>query len=155
MCNHSRIRRFRIEYAIYFLNPSQHTFTPPSKKVAFNSSLRTNDGLLAHYISQEENITYHEANEIISSYVDDVFRKLALGEQISIDEVGTLSMDLERHIQFDPETNANFLLSSFGMTSLHSPAIKREEAQMEVLKGDKQPGTTQGKRKRNFGKLLS
>lgn len=137
-----------------FLNPSQHTFTPPSKKVAFNSSLRTNDGLLAHYISQEENITYHEANEIISSYVDDVFRKLALGEQISIDEVGTLSMDLERHIQFDPETNANFLLSSFGMTSLHSPAIKREEAQMEVLKGDKQPGTTQGKRKKKLWKII-
>jgi len=137
-----------------FLNPSQHTFTPPSKKVAFNSSLRTNDGLLAHYISQEENISYHEANEIISAYVDDVFRKLALGEQISIDEVGTLSMDLERHIQFDPETNANFLLSSFGMTSLHSPAIKREEAQMEVVKGDKQPGTSQVKRKKKLWKII-
>lgn len=136
-----------------FLNPSQHTFTPPSKKVAFNSSLRTNDGLLAHYISQEENITYHEANEVISSYVDDVFRKLALGEQISIDEVGTLSMDLERHLQFDPEPNANFLLSSFGMTTLHSPAIKREEAQMEVVKGDKQPATP-GKRKKKLWKII-
>jgi hypothetical protein len=137
-----------------FLNPSQHSFTPPSKKVAFNSSLRTNDGLLAHYISQEENITYHEANEIISAYVDDVFRKLALGEQIRIDEVGTLSMDLERNLQFDPEQNANFLLSSFGMTSLHSPAIKREETPMEVVKGDKQPGTTPGKRKNKFWKII-
>jgi hypothetical protein len=119
-----------------FLNPSQHTFTPPSKKVAFNSSLRTNDGLLAHYISQEENITYHEANEVIIAYVDDVFRKLALGEQISIEEVGTLSMDMEKHLQFEPETNSNFLLTTFGMTSIHSPAIKREEATMEVVKGD-------------------
>lgn len=137
-----------------FLNPSQHTFTPPSKKVAFNSSLRTNDGLLAHYISQEENITYHEANEIISAYVDDVFRKLSLGEQISIDEVGTLSMDLERNLQFEPEQNANFLLSSFGMTTLHSPAIKREETPMEVVKGDKQPGTTPGKRKTKIWKII-
>ncbi|MFM2155589.1 MAG: hypothetical protein RL516_338 [Bacteroidota bacterium] len=137
-----------------FLNPSQHTFTPPSKKVAFNSSLRTNDGLLAHYISQEENITYHEANEIISAYVDDVFRKLALGEQISIEEVGMLSMDMEKHLQFEPETNSNFLLSSFGMTTLHSPAIKREEVPMEVVQGDKQKATTPGKRKTKFWKII-
>ena len=137
-----------------FLNPSQHTFTPPSKKIAFNSSLRTNDGLLAHYISQEENITYHEATAIISTYVDDVFRKLALGEQIRVDEVGTLSMDLERHLQFEPEPNANYLLSSFGMTALHSPAIKREEAEMEVIKGDKQKGTTPQKRKNKLWKII-
>ena len=137
-----------------FLNPSQHTFTPPSKKVAFNSSLRTNDGLLAHYISQEENITYHEANEVISDYVDNVFRKLALGEQISIEEVGTLSMDMEKHLQFEPETNSNFLLSSFGMTTLHSPAIKREEVPMEVVQGDKQKATIPGKRKTKFWKII-
>jgi cell division septation protein DedD len=137
-----------------FLNPSQHTFTPPSKKVAFNSSLRTNDGLLAHYISQEENITYHEANEIISAYVDDVFRKLALGEQISIDEVGSLSMDLEKHIQFEPEINSNFLLSSFGMTSIHSPAIKREEATMEVVKGDNESVKKGTKKRKKLWKII-
>jgi nucleoid DNA-binding protein/cell division septation protein DedD len=137
-----------------FLNPSQHTFTPPSKKVAFNSSLRTNDGLLAHYISQEENITYHEANEAISAYVDDVFRKLALGEQISIEEVGTLSMDMEKHLQFEPETNSNFLLSSFGMTTLHSPAIKREEVPMEVVQGDKHKVATPSKRKTKLWKII-
>jgi len=63
-------------------------------------------------------------------------------------------MDLERNLQFDPEQNANFLLSSFGMTSLHSPAIKREETPMEVVKGDKQPGTTPGKRKNKFWKII-
>ena len=137
-----------------FLNPSQHTFTPPSKKVAFNSSLRTNDGLLAHYISQEENITYHEANEVISAYVDDVFRKLALGEQISIEEVGTLSMDMEKHLQFEPETSSNFLLSTFGMTSIHSPAIKREEAAMEVVKGENNTVTKGPKKRTKLWKII-
>ena len=137
-----------------FLNPSQHTFTPPSKKVAFNSSLRTNDGLLAHYISQEENITYHEANEVISAYVDDVFRKLTLGEQISIEEVGTLSMDMEKHLQFEPETNSNFLLSTFGMTSIHSPAIKREEAAMEVVKGENNTVTKGSKKRTKLWKII-
>ncbi|MFM7015746.1 MAG: hypothetical protein ACKOX3_05390 [Bacteroidota bacterium] len=137
-----------------FLNPSQHTFTPPSKKVAFNSSLRTNDGLLAHHISQEENITYSEANEAISTYVDDVFRKLALGEKISIEEVGALSMDLERNIQFDPETNANFLLSSFGMTTLHSPAIKREEATMEVVKEEEKKSFNKSKKGKKLWKII-
>jgi hypothetical protein len=116
--------------------------------------LRTNDGLLAHYISQEENISYQEANEAISLFVDDVFRKLALGEQIVIDEVGTLSMDLEKHIQFEPELNANFLLSSFGMTSIHSPAIKRDEANMEVVKGDNESVKKATKKRKKLWKII-
>ena len=137
-----------------FLNPSQNSFTPPAKRIAFNSSLRTNDGLLAHHISQEENITYHEANEIISGFVDDVFRKLAIGESIIIDEVGTLSMDLERHIQFEPEPNANFLLSSFGLTSIHSPAIKREEPVMEVVKGEGASKNTTPRKRKKLWKII-
>lgn len=59
-----------------FLNPAQHTFTPPSRRVAFNASLRTNDGLLAHYVSRREGLSYGDALAAIKLWVDDVLARL-------------------------------------------------------------------------------
>jgi CCDC81-like prokaryotic HU domain 1/CCDC81-like prokaryotic HU domain 2/SPOR domain len=117
-----------------FLNPAQHTFSPPTKKIAFNASLRVNDGLLAHYVSRNGGVSYQEAVNAIQLYVDDVFRLLALGEKIEIQQVGSISLDLEQHIQFEPDASTNFLMDSFGLTTVHSPAIKREAITTSPLK---------------------
>ncbi|HQK99102.1 MAG TPA: hypothetical protein PLH61_13880, partial [Bacteroidia bacterium] len=117
-----------------FLNPAQHTFSPPTKKIAFNASLRVNDGLLAHYVSRNGGVSYQEAVNAIQLYVDDVFRLLALGEKIEIQQVGSISLDLEQHIQFEPDVSTNFLMDSFGLTTVHSPAIKREAITTSPLK---------------------
>ncbi|MBL0098388.1 MAG: hypothetical protein IPP46_19250 [Bacteroidetes bacterium] len=61
MCDHSRTWGFVANTRSAFLNPAQHTFSPPSRKLAFNASLRTNDGLLAHHLSKRSGITYGEA----------------------------------------------------------------------------------------------
>ncbi|MBP7243847.1 MAG: SPOR domain-containing protein, partial [Bacteroidia bacterium] len=55
-----------------FLNPAQHTFSPPVRRIAFNASLRTNDGLLANYVSRREGITYGDAVTKIKYFVEDV-----------------------------------------------------------------------------------
>jgi len=117
-----------------FLNPAQHTFSPPTKKIAFNASLRVNDGLLAHYVSRNAGVSYQEAVNAIQLYVDDVFRLLAIGEKIEIQNVGSISLDLEQHIQFEPDAATNFLMDSFGLTTVHSPAIKRESVATSPLK---------------------
>ena len=52
-----------------FLNPAQHTFNPPVRRIAFNASLRTNDGLLANYVSRREGITYGDAVTKIKYFV--------------------------------------------------------------------------------------
>lgn len=117
-----------------FLNPAQHTFSPPTKKIAFNASLRVNDGLLAHYVSRNGGVSYQEAVNAIQLYVDDVFRLLAIGEKIEIQNVGSISLDLEQHIQFEPDAATNFLMDSFGLTTVHSPAIKRESVATSPLK---------------------
>ncbi len=117
-----------------FLNPAQHTFSPPTKKIAFNASLRVNDGLLAHYVSRNGGVTYQEAINAIQLYVDDIFRLLAIGEKIEIQNVGSISLDIEQHIQFEPDASTNFLMDSFGLTTVHSPAIKREAITASPLK---------------------
>jgi nucleoid DNA-binding protein len=121
-----------------FLNPAQHTFSPPLKRIAFNASLRINDGLLTHYISRTQDITYFDAINIVQRFVDDCFLKLNAGEKITIENVGVLSFDLEQHLQFEPSTNLNYLLESFGLTTIHSPAIRRDEKQAPIRKLKKQ-----------------
>lgn len=110
-----------------FLNPTQHTFHPPAKKIAFNAGLRTNDGLLAHHVSKAKNISYSEAISVIQLFVEKSFQLLQSGEILQINLVGTLRMDREKHLQFEPDTTVNFLPESFGLTTIHSPAIRRDE----------------------------
>ena len=117
-----------------FLNPAQHTFSPPTKKIAFNASLRVNDGLLAHYVSRSGKVSYQEAINAVQQYVDDIFRLLAIGEKIEIQNIGFISLDIEQHIQFEPDASTNFLMDSFGLTTVHSPAIKREAIVTSPLK---------------------
>ncbi len=110
-----------------FLNPAQHTFTPPSRKLVFNSSLRTNDGLLAQHLSTRCGITYGEAIAEIKLFVDDLFHRLSSGEQVWMDKIGSLTFDKENRIQFEPDVTENYLTDSFGLVTIHSPAIRREE----------------------------
>lgn len=128
-----------------FLNPAQHTFNPPSRKLAFNASLRTNDGLLAHHLSSKTGITYGEALSEINKYVDDIFNTLAKGEPVHIEKVGSLSFDKEKRIQYEPDLSENHLTASFGLTTIHSPAIRRDEiAKVKKLSVKKEKKNRQG-----------
>lgn len=117
-----------------FLNPSQHTFTPPSRRIAFNASLRTNDGLLANYVSRRSGANYAEALNAIRLYTEDVLAKLGQGDQVWIDSIGVLSFDAENRIQFEPDQTVNYRTDAFGLVSIHSPAIRRDAAGSKVRK---------------------
>ena len=108
------------------IHPTQHIFTPPSKKIVFNINLSNNDGLLANCIAEKEKTTYPEANKIISRYVNSCNTELKAGKKVNIAKVGSLFLDVERNIQFEPDKTINYLVDSFGFTSFQSSAIKRD-----------------------------
>lgn len=141
---------FVAQYRSAFLHPSQHTFLPPSRRVAFNASLRTGDGLLAFHIASKLGLNYSEATEWIKEQVNGIWEKMMAGERVVLDEIGTLALDAGKRIQFEPDPNGNFLDQSFGLSSIHSPAIRRENdpAPIQRLKGET------GKRKLNVWRLL-
>ncbi|MBK7965654.1 MAG: hypothetical protein IPK10_10470 [Bacteroidetes bacterium] len=118
-----------------FLNPAQHTFNPPVRRIAFNASLRTNDGLLANYISRREGITYGDAVTKIKYFVEDVITRLQANEFVQFEKIGAMNFDGESRIQFEPDTAENYSLDAFGLTTIHSPAIRREAgAKVKKLK---------------------
>ena len=117
---------FVANYAPAKIHPVQHLFTPPSKNIVFNKNLKNNDGLLASHIAGTENKTYPEALKYIQHFVQDTGLQLKKGGRVTIAEVGTLFLDVERNIQFEPDTTVNHLPEAFGLPGFQSPAIKRE-----------------------------
>jgi hypothetical protein len=108
------------------IHPVQHLLSPPQKNVVFNGNLKNNDGLLINQVSVEEGKTYNDAQIIVQQYVQQTIAQLGKGEKVEVNEVGTLHYDAEQNIQFLPEEKTNFLLNSFGLDKITSPAIKRD-----------------------------
>lgn len=125
---------FIANYSPAFIHPVYHTFSPPSRNLAFNASLSKNDGLLANCISIEMGISFHDAMEIIEGEVTEVLEKLNGGMQLKLAQIGVLYADREKNIQFTPETGINYNADSFGFTSFTSPAIKRAGLQEKITR---------------------
>lgn len=113
-------------YAPARIHPTQHSFEPPYKKIAFNKNLSTNDGLLANAVASDLSISFNEANLWIEQEVLRIEIRLAKREKVELAGVGTLYNDIENNLQFTAATSINYLLDSFGLSGFQSPAIKRE-----------------------------
>lgn len=123
---------FIANYSPAFIHPVHHTFSPPSRNLAFNASLGTNDGLLANSIKTELGISFHEAMEIIEGEVAEMQSGIDSGNKLSLKQIGMLYADREHNIQFIPEPGLNYNTDSYGLTSFSSPSIKRPGIQEKI-----------------------
>lgn len=139
---------FVANYASAKINSSLHAFAPPSKNIVFNINLKNNDGLLANQIVTFENKTYSEALRYIDVFVKEINAQLKKGTKVKIDEVGTLFLDAERNIQFEP-SGTNFLPDAFGLSAFHSPAVKRDTISKRIEKEFKDRGAVPVEKKRS------
>jgi len=147
---------FVANYAPATIHPVHHTFSPPSKKISFNKNLRNNDGLLANYVSTTEHLDYNNANHAIVDFVHECKSQLASNKKCEISQVGLLSLDVEGNIQFQAEESVNHLMSSIGLVSFISPAIKRESLEKRIEKKikDREP-IPLGKKKSRRGRYVA
>ncbi|HOM90619.1 MAG TPA: SPOR domain-containing protein, partial [Bacteroidia bacterium] len=84
---------FVARYKNATIHPVQHLFSPPSKIVAFNSDLTTNDGLLANYISQKLLLSYSDSCKLINDFVTLCKAQLEANQRIQIEKIGVLFFD--------------------------------------------------------------
>ncbi len=115
---------FVTNYKPAFVHPKKHLIFPPSKQVSFNVNLKNNDGLLANYISQKENVSYQVALEYVQSAVSKFSEKLKIGKRLSVEGVGTISVNESGSLEFAPEDIHNFLRSSFGLKPVFLPTLE-------------------------------
>lgn len=122
---------FVCNYRASEIHPVQHTITPPGKSIAFNSSLKNNDGLLANYIAERKGISYDLANALINGWVNATNGLLKAGDGISIPKVGELKLNIERSIEFVPNNQYNYLKASYGLKTIYAePVIHAREVSM-------------------------
>lgn len=111
-----------------------HTFYPPGKSISFNSHLQTNDGLLANHIARAENIAYEEALSKVRAEIKLLKKSLETGKTISLKNIGDLKTDNNHYVVFLPDTNSNFLIDSFGLSSFTSSNVVRENVGVNTEK---------------------
>lgn len=115
------------QYQSSQVHPVKNIFQPPKKRIAFNESLKSNDGLLIHEIQVVEGISKEEATSLVEEFVHTVVKELKDKELFVLNEIGTFSLNQEQKIQFEPDSKANYLDDSFGMSELYYKPIFREE----------------------------
>ena len=108
-------------------------FSPPKKTIAFNGMLKENDGLLANKISATDGISYKAALKKIKKDVKTLASSLNAGE-VEIDNIGTLRLNDEKKIQFQPNQNVNFDSKSYGLESFTRPPRKTSSPEEKVKK---------------------
>jgi len=90
-------------------------FYPPRKEVTFNQLLKTNDGILAHYVAQKEGLTYENALRLIEKEVSS-WKKRLKTQTLRFPGVGEILLNFDKKITFIPWGKVNFDTSSFGLT---------------------------------------
>ncbi len=102
-------------------------FSPNKKSISFNSQIKKNDGLLANYISETENISYEEACIHIAKFTKNILLKINNGENIQLESIGNLKINSIGEIIFDAYEKINYDPDFFGLDSFYFPKIQDQK----------------------------
>jgi len=116
------------------INEATSDFYPPQKQLSFNAQLQSNDGLLASYISDVENISFESATRKIEQQVSQLKSRLEKGDTVEFKHIGELTASEEGKILFVPADSLNYMTESFGLASFVSPSVERQAHQTVVQK---------------------
>ena len=97
-------------------------FTPPRKEVSFNNLLKSNDGILAQYMAQKENVSYEQALRKIEKKVI-VWKQRLNTQHLTFAGIGEMRLNPQKKISFSPFGTTNFDLNSFGLNSFIRKSI--------------------------------
>ena len=101
---------------------AENKFYPPGRYISFNPIIKSNDGLLANYISSKKSITYNEALRKISLKVLK-WKKILSQDTLYIQGIGEfLLIDSDNGV-FTADKNSNFSKESFGLRPLKVQTI--------------------------------
>ncbi|MDB4133594.1 SPOR domain-containing protein [Flavobacteriaceae bacterium] len=105
---------------------NEGVFTPPSKSISFNKKIKKNDGVLANYIAELNDISFDEAMKLIKLNVSNFNNDILNKKDIVFSKVGVISIN-EELTEFVSYSNINYLKDSYGLSSVSSSFIKRNK----------------------------
>ncbi len=119
------------------IDKKKNYFTPNKKFISFNSEIKKNDGLLANYISEIENISYEEACIAVATFTKNIVLKINNGEVFYFESIGNLKINSIGEIVFNSDNKINFDPDFFGLDSFYFPKINHQNKiiQTQYLSG--------------------
>jgi nucleoid DNA-binding protein len=122
------------------IDKSDNTFHPPVKQISFNRNLNHNDGLLIGRISESAGLNYADARNLVEEFARDLTARLAKGEKIVFDHIGSFVNNHEGNVQFEPDREANYHLNSYGLTTFQFMPLEGYDVRKRIIKhGEKDP----------------
>ena len=116
------------------IDKNSGTFFPPVKQISFNRNLNHNDGLLVGRITGSAGINYGDARNLVEEFVLELKRKLAKGDKVVFDNVGSFINNAEGNVQFEPDRNVNYHLDSYGLESFQCLPLEGYDVRKRVIK---------------------
>ncbi len=125
-----RIEPARIENDVVF---------PPSKKISFNESLKSGDGLLENYIAKHEKISYQIARQNILEFSEKIKDTLINEHEVALNGLGIFRNNDHHNLVFEPETQQEWHIEAYGLPEFKlNPIAVEEQSEMKVaFKSDK------------------
>ena len=111
-----------------------HLLTPPSKELAFNGQLVSDDGLLIGYVAEKQGVTTTEAAKMVHDFA---MRNLAVLEAsgiLRLDGMGVLTRVTDRDYVFQLDEGLNLLGDAFGLTTIKARPVYRKETYHHIAK---------------------
>lgn len=130
------------------VHPTSFIFNSPSKSVAFNVKLTSNDGLLTHAIARDESISQADAEEMIKKFVTQINIAVYDHKPVKLTGIGRITIDVENNIQFLPDNSQNFLVQSHGLPTFTAQPVEREQSY--VIKPLKAVSVSKPRKKKSF-----
>ncbi|MCU0459124.1 MAG: SPOR domain-containing protein [Bacteroidales bacterium] len=118
-------------------------FEPPSRKITFNRHLTGNDGLLIGHISSVLGVGYGEARDIVNDWSGELRSRIMADHPVTIDHLGTFSLNYDRAIVFEPDLTVNYLLSSYGLSAYHRKPVSGFDVRKKAIERRHEPSVTE------------
>jgi len=116
---------FLTETKSSYYNEEEQAFFPPQKMMSFNANVKHNDGLLANHIAMQEKINYDEAVKYIALAVKGWDKELSNLGSLTLSTIGAFQCNSEGSLVFEPTSNSNYLMTSFGLSSVMASSVDR------------------------------
>lgn len=92
-------------------------FSPPSKKLIFNSKLTYNDGLLLNHIAKSHDLSFNDASAFVQKYIWNIEIELKQDKTAKFGVLGQFTTTANGVISFQPQSHDFLLTDSFGLGS--------------------------------------
>jgi hypothetical protein len=145
----------RHQLSHYSLN--KEVLNPPSKKILFNVQLKQNDGILASWLKEKINCDFTVSNKHIEEFSAHCKVLLDTKHRLEFENLGLFYLDLEKNICFEPKTDVNFLIGSFGLSNITLKELEKEESHkvIETVDRFEKVEIKEPARKRNYRRIAT